>query len=144
MARRLLDDGFELDDDPERIDLVAVHRFLSAEAYWALGRSFEAVERSWRQAARVVGIYDAEGRQVGYARVVSDGLSCTYLADVYVLAEHRGRGLGAELVRETVENGPLAHLRWFLHTADAHGLYRRFGFGEPGPKALERPAAAGA
>ena len=63
-----------------------------------------------------------------------------YLADVYVLPEHRGRGLGVELVREMVERGPQAHVRWMLHTADAHELYAKLGFGPPGPKVMERPA----
>ena len=64
-----------------------------------------------------------------------------YLADVYVLHEHRGRGLGVELVREMVESGPYAANRWILHTADAHELYAKFGFGEPGPRTMERPPA---
>jgi ribosomal protein S18 acetylase RimI-like enzyme len=58
-----------------------------------------------------------------------------------VLPEHRGRGLGDELVREMVDNGPYAHLRWLLQTRDAHGLYRRIGFGEPGERLMERPPA---
>ena len=56
----------------------------------------------------------------------------SYLADVYVLPEYRGRGLGEELVREMVENGDLGDVRWFLHTEDAHALYRKFGFEEEG------------
>ncbi len=135
--RRRVANGYELDDDRERIDLEAVHRFLSTEAYWALGRSFETVARVWQEAARVVGLYHG-AEQVGYARVISDGLSCTYLADVYVLPAHRGRGLGVELVREAVENGPHRDLRWLLHTGDAHGLYRRFGFREASERAMER------
>lgn len=63
-----------------------------------------------------------------------------YLADVYVHPEHRGRGLGIELVRFTVEEGPYAGRRWILHTKDAHDLYARFGFG-PGERLLERPAS---
>jgi GNAT superfamily N-acetyltransferase len=65
-----------------------------------------------------------------------------YLADVYVLAEHRGRGLGTELVRFTVEDGPHAGLRWMLHTRDGHGLYERFGFAPPDERYLERPPTA--
>ena len=63
----------------------------------------------------------------------------SYLADVYVLEEHRGRGLGVELVRFSVDEGPLAATKWYLHTADAHGLYRKFGFGEPDERLMERP-----
>ncbi len=132
-----LGDGFELDDDPERIDVAAVHRFL-AESYWAEGREYEVQERLVREAQRVVGLY-LDGHQVGFCRAVSDGVAVTYLADVYVLPEYRGRGLGVELVREMVERGPYADLRWTLHTHDAHELYRRFGFDAPGPWLMERP-----
>jgi GNAT superfamily N-acetyltransferase len=135
-------DRFELDDDAARVDVDAVHRYLSEESYWARGRSREVVEDLVRTAARVVGLYDGE-RQLGFARVVSDGHAIAYLADVYVLPEARGRGLGVELVREAVENGPHAGLRWFLHTRDAHGLYTRLGFEPPGKRALERAGHPG-
>jgi GNAT superfamily N-acetyltransferase len=136
-VRRELAGGFELDDDRDRIDVDAVHDFLSNHAYWAKGRPRETVERLIREAARVVGVYH-EGRQIGFSRTVSDGASITYLADVYVLPEYRGRGLGAELVRETVEAGPYKDTRWLLHTADAHALYEKFGFRRPGERLLER------
>jgi GNAT superfamily N-acetyltransferase len=135
--RRDLGDGFELDDDRERVDIGTVHRFLSEEAYWALGRTRETQERLVREASRVVGVYH-EGRQVGFARAVTDGVAFVYLADVYVLPEHRGRGLGLELVREMVERGPFADRKWILHTEDAHDLYRRLGFDTPGYKVMER------
>lgn len=135
--KRALPGGFELDDDPARVDLDAVWAFLSTEAYWGRERSREVVERQIAGAARVVGLYQ-EGRQVGFARVVSDG-RLAYLADVYVLAEQRGRGLGTELVRAAVDEGPHRHLRWLLHTMDAHGLYEKFGFGPPSDRLLERP-----
>jgi ribosomal protein S18 acetylase RimI-like enzyme len=64
-----------------------------------------------------------------------------YLADVYILAEHRGRGLGEAMVEEMVERGPYADRTWLLHTADAHELYRRFGFETPGERVMERPGA---
>jgi GNAT superfamily N-acetyltransferase len=89
-------------------------------------------------AARVVGLY-REGRQIGFTRAISDGHVQSYLADVYVLEEHRGNGLGVELVRFSVDDGPLAGTKWLLHTADAHGLYRKLGFVEPGSALLERP-----
>ena len=137
---RELGDGYELDDDPNRIDLDAVHAYLS-RSYWAEGRPRETVERLVRSAQRVVGLY-ADGRQVGFCRAVSDDASLAYLADVYVLPEHRGRGLGVELIREMIDNGPYAERRWLLHTRDAHELYRRFGFGLPGERLMERPPAA--
>ena len=135
--RRELPDGLELDDDPARIDVDAVYEFLAHHAYWTKGRPRETVERLIREAARLVGLYH-DGRQIGFSRTVSDGASVTYLADVYVLPEYRGRGLGRELVRETVETGPFKDTRWLLHTRDAHELYEKFGFRRPGERLLER------
>ena len=135
--KRDLGDGYELDDDPSRIDVTAVHRYLANESYWAKGRPYTTVERIVREADRVVGLYK-DGAQVGYCRAATDGVSFVYLADVYVLEEHRGRGLGVELVREMVENGPYAGVKWLLHTTNAHTLYERFGFGVPSEKMMER------
>jgi GNAT superfamily N-acetyltransferase len=129
--------GIELDDSKERIDRDEVHRFLSEIAYWALGRARATQDRLIDEASRVVGLYDGE-RQIGFCRAASDGTSFVYLADVYVLEEYRGRGLGEELVREMVENGELGGLRWLLHTQDMHGLYRKFGFEDPDYKVMER------
>ncbi len=134
---RELPAGYELDDDPARVDLDAVWAFLSTEAYWGRERTRELVERQIAEAARVVGLY-RDQRQVGFARIWSDG-DKAYLADVYVLREHRGRGLGVELVRAAVDEGPHRDLRWMLHTKDAHGLYAKFGFGPPSDRLLERP-----
>jgi ribosomal protein S18 acetylase RimI-like enzyme len=134
---RRLHDGLELDDDPERIDVAAVHDYLANESYWAEGRPREVVERLIREAQRVVGLYDGD-RQVGFARAFSDGVALAYLADVYVLSEYRGRGLGVELVREMVENGPFRAVRWILHTRDAQGLYEKVGFGAPSERVMER------
>ena len=135
--RRDLGDGIELDDDPLRVDVDAVHDFLSNHAYWAEGRPRETVERTVREASRVVGLY-ADGRQIGFARAFTDGVAAVYLADVYVLPEFRGRGLGVELVREMVEASPWPDTKWLLHTRDAHELYRRFGFGAPSERVMER------
>lgn len=136
---KTLPGGLELDDDRSRIDVDQVHRFLANESYWAKGRPRETVERLVREASRVVGLYDGQ-RQIGFSRTVSDGAVFAYLADVYVLPAYRGRGLGVELVRETVERGPYAELKWLLHTDDAHTLYRKLGFGEPTERLMERSA----
>jgi GNAT superfamily N-acetyltransferase len=136
--QRALPGGVEIDDDPGRIDVAAVHRYLAGESYWASGRSFETVERLVREASRVVGLYH-DGALVGFARAVSDGVAVAYLADVYVLPGYRGQGLGEELVREIVERGELANVRWLLHTRDAHALYAKVGFGGPGERLMERP-----
>jgi ribosomal protein S18 acetylase RimI-like enzyme len=136
-VRREVDDGIELDDDASRIDVGAVHDYLANESYWAEGRPRQVVERLVRDAQRVVGVYDGT-RQVGFARAFTDGVSLVYLADVYILPGYRGRGLGVELVREIVENGPYADLRWVLHTRDAQTLYEKFRFGEPSERLMER------
>lgn len=136
--QRDLGEGYVLDDDPARIDRAAVHAFLSNEAYWALGRPREVVDETIDGAARVVGLYH-DGAQVGFVRIVSDRHTVAYVADVYVLPEHRGRGLGSELFRFAVLEGPIAHVRkWGLHTRDAHEVYRRVGFGEPDGRYMER------
>ncbi len=137
--KRALPSGLELDDDPARIDVAAVHQFISEESYWALGRPYETMELMVREAARVVGLYDGEA-QVGFCRAVRCSPNLFYLADVYVLPRYRGRKLGVELVVEMIDHGPYADDRWFLHTSDAHGLYRRLGFTDPSPKMLERNA----
>lgn len=135
--RRGLGDGLELDDDKARIDRTEVHRFLSEVSYWATGRPRETQDYLIESAARVVGLYDGE-RQIGFCRAASDGTSFVYLADVYVLEEYRGRGLGEALVREMIEGSPLSELRWLLHTTNQHPLYRRLGFEEPDYKLMER------
>jgi len=140
-VRRAVGNGYELDDDASRIDRDAVHRYLSGESYWAKGRSRETQDALIDNAARVVGLYH-DGRQVGFSRAVSDGHVQSYLADVYVLEEHRGHGLGVELVRFSVDEGPLAGTKWILHTDDAHGLYRKLGFVDPSRTVLERPRPA--
>jgi GNAT superfamily N-acetyltransferase len=140
--KRELDGGLELDDDPARVDVEAVHRYLAEESYWARGRSYADVETLVREAARVVGLYD-RGHQIGFCRAARCAPGLFYLADVYVLEGYRGRGLGVELVREMVEAGPLAGRSWLLHTADAHELYSKLGFGTPGERVMELRAGPG-
>jgi GNAT superfamily N-acetyltransferase len=132
---------YEFDDNPARIDREVVWNFLSAHAYWGRWRTRQIVNQQIDGAWRVVGAYvRANGAMVGFARAMSDGVVLAYLADVFVVHEHRGAGLGVGLVRAMVEDGPGVHFRWMLHTADAHDLYRRFGFTEPDATYLERPA----
>jgi GNAT superfamily N-acetyltransferase len=132
---------FELDDDPRRIDVDVVWAFMSTQAYWGRWRDRAAVERQLHGSWRVVGAYRDTGEMVGFARAVSDGVAFGYLADVFVVEEARGHGLGKALVKAMVDDGPGAEFRWMLHTADAHDLYRRFGFREPDDTYLERRPA---
>jgi GNAT superfamily N-acetyltransferase len=142
--RRTRADGYEVSTDPARLDLEAVHGFLRT-AYWSQGVPREVVERSLEHSIPF-GLYDARGGQAGFARVVSDRAAFAYLGDVFVLPEHRGRGLGVWLVECVLAHPELQGLRrWHLATADAHELYRRFGFRETGTPErhmfLERSAA---
>lgn len=135
--KRDLGDGYELDDESDRIDHEAVHAFLSNEAYWALGRPREVVDELIATAARVVGLYRGTA-QIGFVRIVSDRHTMAYVADVYVTEEERGRGLGVRMLDFALHEGPLAHIRkWGLHTRDAHEVYRRLGFGEPDGRYME-------
>jgi GNAT superfamily N-acetyltransferase len=134
---RALDGGLELDHSKDRIDREEVHRFISEISYWGKGRPRETQDRLIDEASRVVGLYDGE-RQIGFCRAFTDGVAMAYLADVYVLEEYRGRGLGEALVREMIDNGPYAGVKWLLHTTDMHPLYRKLGFEEPNYKVMER------
>ncbi len=136
--KRTLPDGLELDDDHRRIDVDAVYRFLAGASYWAPNRSRELVAGLVQSAQRVVGAYDGS-KQIGFCRVVTDGVSFAWLADVFVLPSYRGRGVGTEMVREAVERGPHAKLLWLLGTRDAHRFYERAGFRPASSTIMERP-----
>jgi GNAT superfamily N-acetyltransferase len=120
--------SYEISTDPARLDRELIHRFLSEDAYWAKGRSREIVDRSVDHSIPF-GAYDGDGRQVGFARVVTDRCTFAWIADVFVVEEHRGRGIGKELMEAILAHPELQVMgRWFLGTADAHGLYARYGF----------------
>ena len=122
-------DGYTVSDDRWRIDRDVVHGFLT-ESYWASGISREVVERSVRHSL-CFGLY-RDGVQVGFARVITDHATFAYLADVFVLPAHRGRGLGKWLMECILSHRDLQGLRRFLlGTRDAHGLYSQFGFAPP-------------
>jgi GNAT superfamily N-acetyltransferase len=118
---------YEISNARERLDVERVHRFLSTEAYWSPGVARETVERSIEN-SMPFGVYLGE-EQVGFARVVTDRATFAWIADVYIEAGHRGHGLGKRLVAAMLGHPELQGLRrWMLGTADAHGLYRQFGF----------------
>lgn len=123
-ARR---DGYELSDDPQRLDVDATWAYLTG-SYWSPGVSRELVERAVA-GSLCLGLYAPGGEQVGFARAVTDSATFAWIADVYVLEDHRGRGLGAWLVESLLAHPRLQGLRQvILATSDAHGLYERFGF----------------
>jgi len=121
-----------VDSDPSRLDMDVIHGFL-ASCYWSKGISRELLAKAIRNSL-CFGVYE-DDRQVGFARVVTDQATFAYLADVFVLESHRGRGLARELVAAIAADPRLQGLRrWVLVTRDAHPLYAKFGF-----KALAAP-----
>jgi len=118
---------YEIDTDKRRLDIAAIHKFLSNESYWAKNRTLEqtltAIENSL-----CFGLY--RGReQIGFARVITDKATFAYLGDVYLLENYRGQGLSKWLMKTILEQPELQGLRrWILATRDAHGLYEQYGF----------------
>ena len=118
--------GYTVSNDPVRLDLDVIHRFLQ-RSYWAQSIPREVVARSIEHSL-CFGVYLAE-TQVGFARVITDQATFGYLADVFILEEHRARGLARWLVRCILETAELKGLRrWLLATRDAHEIYRAVGF----------------
>ena len=120
-------DGFCISTNKSRLDIPAIHHFLSNEAYWSLGIPFETVKKSIDHSLNF-GLYHNE-QQIGFARIISDFSTIAYLGDVYILPEFRGCGL-SKWIMETITSFPeLQGLRrWILLTGDAHGLYKQFGW----------------
>ncbi len=134
MSREQREGCILISPEPERLDLDAIHGFLS-RSYWATGIGREVVERSIQHSI-CFGAFDA-GQQVGFARVISDRATYAYVCDVFVVPSHRGRGIGKRLMASVRAHPDLQGLRlWTLFTRDAHGLYRQYGFG--GPRYPER------
>jgi GNAT superfamily N-acetyltransferase len=120
--------------DPARLDLDAVHAFLTT-SYWAGGIPRDLVERSIRHSLPF-GLFEG-ATQIGFARVISDRATFAYIADVFILESHRGRGLGRWLMECIRCHPDLQGLRrWILGTRDAHGLYRQVGFRPLGDPAI--------
>jgi GNAT superfamily N-acetyltransferase len=120
--------GFTISTNKELLDFEMIYNYLSKESYWSKGIAVERVHTSIAN-SMCFGVY-GDGKQVGFARVVTDKAIFAYLCDVFVLDSHRGLGLSKWLL-QTIRNHPeLQGLkRWMLATADAHGLYKQFGFG---------------
>ncbi len=117
---------YEISTERSRLDLALIHDYLGS-SYWAQGIPRAVVERSI-QHSLCFGAY-LDGRQTGFARVVTDYATFAYVADVFVVPEHRGRGISKLLLRAILEHPELQGLRRFLlATHDAHGLYAQFGF----------------
>jgi len=122
-----LPDGYVISDDHARLNMDLVHASLTGE-YWALGRPRTLPERSWANCL-CLGIYAPDGAQVGFGRLLTDCTFRAHLADVYILPVARGLGLGKALVETILAHPELTTVRnWTLTTADAQGLYARYGF----------------
>ena len=118
--------AYEITCDPTRLDVDAIHAFLS-ESYWSAGIPRAVVERAIANSL-CFGVFH-EGQQVGFARVVTDKATFAYLADVYILPKHRGQGLSRRLMEQVIQHSDLQGLRrMLLATRDAHALYAKFGF----------------
>ncbi len=143
MAIEWLRDDYRVTTDIAEFDFDVVHRYLREVAYWSPGISREKVERAARHSL-AFGLFH-RGVQIGYARAITDTVSFAYLADVFVLPEHQGNGLGVWLVRCVLAHPDLQGLRkMMLTTSSAHTLYARFGFAAPAePAKLMEKRAAG-
>ena len=120
---------YTIDTNAERINAELVYRFLSDESYWAKDRTREEVNKSIENSLNF-GLYKNEA-MVGFARVVTDYVSFSYLADVFIVKEERGKGLGKTLISFILEYPSIKNSkRWMLGTMDAHELYRPYGFSE--------------
>ena len=118
---------YTITTEKSRFDIGMIHRYLSGESYWAKGISRELVERSIENSL-CFGAFDGEA-QVGFARVITDFAVFAYIADVFVVPSHRGRGVSKQIMEAIRSHPRLQSLRrWHLVTRDAHGLYARFGF----------------
>jgi GNAT superfamily N-acetyltransferase len=125
-------DGYLISDDPARVDLELTWRFLRT-AYWSENVPRDVVERAIAHSLPL-GLYDSTGAQVGFARAVTDRAAFAWIADVFVIEGHRGRGLGKRLVETLLAHPALQGLRvMMLATADAHSLYERYGFARVDP-----------
>ena len=119
--------AYLVSDDPERVDVATVHRWLSEDSYWSRGRTRETVERSIANSIPL-GAYRGAA-MIGFARVVTDRSTFAWLCDVFVAPDHRGAGVGKALVAAAVDHPDLTNIkRYVLATADAQDLYRQYGF----------------
>jgi len=118
---------YSISEDKSRLNVEAIHDFLCHRSYWAKGRSLERVKKSIDNSI-CFGLYDSNNKMLGFARVITDQVVFAYLMDLFVLEEYRGKGLGTMLAKHIFEHPDLQVRLWFLGTADAHGLYKKFGF----------------
>ena len=119
--------GYSISSNPKEMDLSVIHGYLSS-SYWAKGIPLQVMEKAVNNSL-CFGVFTSTGEQVGFARMITDYATSAYLADVFVLEKHRGKGISKWLVKTIIEYPDLKGLRrMLLATSDAHGLYQQFGF----------------
>ncbi len=119
--------AYSISTDKSLLDVEMIHQYLSKESYWAMNIPFDTVKRSIEN-SMCFGVY-YNNMQMGFARLITDKATFAYLADVFILSEHRGKGLSKWLVQTIQDNSEVQHLRrWLLGTRDAHSLYEKFGW----------------
>jgi GNAT superfamily N-acetyltransferase len=127
MSALAIPDGYVISDDKDRLDLRVIHEFIAQSSYWAKGMPLPLMMRAIHNSL-CWGVY-TDKAQVGFARVITDRATFAYLSDVFIVQEHRGKGLSKALVATILAHPDLQGLRrWMLVTADAQGLYEPFGF----------------
>ncbi|GAA2171094.1 MULTISPECIES: GNAT family N-acetyltransferase [Glycomyces] len=125
-----MSDAYTISSDPDRLDREWIHKVISTDTYWAMGRTRERCDLAIDHSLPF-GLYDGDGRQLAFARLVTDHAYFGWLSDVYVDREARGRGVSKRLMAHILEETERMGLkRVLLATADAQGLYRQFGFDE--------------
>lgn len=123
----LIQEGYSISTDTSKMDVPVIHAYLSNESYWSKNIPYHIVEKYVKHSLNFGVFY--QDKQVGYARVITDFTTIAYLGDVFILQEHRGKGLSKWLMQTIMEHPELQGLRrWILATADAHGLYKQFGW----------------
>lgn len=121
--------GYFITTDKNKLDLIAIHDYLSNHAYWSKNIPFETVKNSVEHSLNF-GLFWND-QQVGFARIITDFATIAYLGDVYILPEHRGKGLSKLMMQTVMSHASIQGLRrWILLTGDAHGLYKKFGWKE--------------
>jgi GNAT superfamily N-acetyltransferase len=126
MESRLSENQYSISTNKRKLQLHVIHNFLT-NSYWAEGIPLEAVKKQIRNSL-CFGVYYKE-KQVGYARIITDYTSFAYLCDLFIVEEHRGRGLSKMLMEKILGHKELKRIKnWMLATADAHKLYEKFGF----------------
>lgn len=122
-------DGYRVSSDKSEMDIESIHNFIS-HSYWASGIPLKTLKKAINNSL-CFGVFSRQGLQVGFARMITDSATYAYLADVYVLEEHRGKGLSKWLMQEIMDHPDMQNLRRMtLATSDAHKLYKKYGFSE--------------